>query len=125
MTTLAIIKLIETWALFYGVDPQIAINVAKIESGLNPQAIGITHDLGLFQLNPKSFPKYTKKQLLDPELNVKLGIQYIAYVKKHCKHKEKYDYLSCYNAGIKKASNFKYPRLFPYVKRITLAMESK
>jgi soluble lytic murein transglycosylase-like protein len=111
--------------LIYGIDPEVALNVARIESNLNPNAIGVTNDIGLFQLRPQSFPQYTKKQLLNPELNVKLGIQYIAYVKKHCKHKEKYDYLACYNAGIKKASSFKYPRLFPYVKRFQLAMEMK
>lgn len=123
MTKFMIIKLITIYSLAYNVDPSIAISVCAVESRFNPNAIGITNDLGLFQLNPRSFPQYTKKQLLDPKLNIKLGIKYLAKVKKQCHHKEGINWLVCYNYGFKNAKRVKYPELFPYVKKIKLTMK--
>lgn len=122
-----IVKLIHTYALQYGVDPAIATSVAAVESQFNPNVIGITGDVGVFQLNPKSFPQYTIKQLKDPKLNIELGIKYLAKVKKECKHKNNNDWLVCWNYGPKNAEKVKHPSLFPYVKKVNkqLAMNQK
>ena len=124
---LMIVKLIHTYALQHGVDPAIATSVAAVESQFNPNIIGITGDVGVFQLNPKSFPQYTVKQLKDPKLNIELGIKYLAKVKKECKHKNNNDWLICFNMGPKKAQTVKHPSLFPYVKKVNkqLAMNQK
>lgn len=125
MSKIMIIKLITVAALKYGVSPEIAISVAAVESQFNPNVIGITHDIGVFQLNPKSFPEYTKAQLLDPITNIDLGVKYLAKVKKECNHQEGITWLTCFNAGKRGAKKIKHPTLFPYVKKIVVMMEVK
>lgn len=119
MTKLAILKLITYYSIIYGVNPNVAISVAAVESQFNPGAIGVTNDLGVFQLNPKSFPNYTKLQLLNPNINIMLGVKYLAKVKKECKHKDNNDWLVCWNYGPKNAQKVKHPQLFPYIKKIS------
>lgn len=123
MTKLTIIKLITMYSLAYNIDPSIAISVCAVESGFNTNAIGITNDLGLFQLNPKSFPQYNKKQLLDPKLNIKLGIKYLAKMKKECNYKGDVNWLICYNMGIRGAQKIRQPASNSYIKKIKLNMK--
>lgn len=125
MTKIMIIKLIQIYALAYNVDPRVAISVAAVESGFNSNVIGVTGDVGVFQLNPKSFPNYTIKQLKDPIINIELGIKYLAEVKKRCKHKDDNNWLICYNMGIKKASTIKHPELWKYTKKVKLVMNER
>lgn len=115
---LLIIQLIQSYALQYGVDPQVALTVAKIESNYNPSVIGITGDVGIFQLNPNSFPEFTIGQLQDPETNIRLGVQYLAKVKHQCVHQNGITWLVCYNYGSKNAKHIKHPELFPYVRKV-------
>ena len=123
MMKLMILKLIHTYALQYGMDPSICVSVAAVESQFNPNVIGITGDVGIFQLQRASFPKYTLKELLDPKLNVRLGVEYLAKTKAHCKYKNDLDWLVCYNYGITNtARHVKHPNLFPYVKRVKIIM---
>ncbi len=127
MTKIMIIKMITVAALKYGVSPEVAISVAAVESQFNPNVIGITHDIGIFQLNPKSFPTYTKAQLLDPKTNIELGVKYLAKVKKECKHKNGNEWLVCWNFGPKNAQKVKHPDKFPYIVKINkqLAMNER
>ncbi len=118
MMKLAILHLIQAYCLQYNVDYQVAVSIVAVESGFNVNAIGPTFDLGLFQLNPKSFPRYTKKQLLDPATNIKLGVQYLSEVKKHCKYKKDLNWVLCYNVGVKRAQTIKHPSLHKYVIKI-------
>jgi len=120
-----IVKLITFYSLQYGIDPNISISVAAVESGFDSQIIGITNDYGIFQLNPKSFPQFTKKQLLDPKTNIMLGVKYLAKMKKECKHKDGINWLTCYNMGKKKASKVKHPALWKYVKKVSYVMNEK
>jgi len=113
------------YSLAYNIDPNIAISVAAVESQFNPNAIGITKDLGVFQLNPKSFPNYTKAQLLDAKTNIELGVKYLAKVKKECNHQEGITWVICYNYGGKNAKKVKHPKLFPYVKKVQLAINER
>lgn len=124
MMKLMIIQLIQTYSLQYGVDPQIAISVAAVESQFNSTVIGVTGDIGVYQLNPRSFPEYTVKQLQDPRLNIELGVKYLAKVKRECSHQEGVTWLICWNYGKQNAKKVKHPQLFPYVKKIKLAMET-
>lgn len=118
MTNEVIIKLIYFYSSIYGVDPIVAKNVAIVESSMNIKAIGEKGEIGLFQLMPSSFPEYSKKQLKTPELNIKLGIEHIAYSKKNCKHQKNLDYLACYNLGVNAGSKIKHPHLWKYVKKV-------
>jgi len=120
-----IIKFIQLYSLAYNVDPKIAISVAEIESNFKANAIGITGDIGIFQLNPKSFPKYTIKQLKDPMINIELGVKYLAKMKKECKYKANNEWLICFNYGPRNAKKVKHPSLFPYVKKVKLVMNER
>jgi hypothetical protein len=125
MMKLIIVKMITLYALQNGIDPKIALSVVAVESGFNHNVIGVTGDVGLFQLNPKSFPNYTVMQLKDPTLNIELGIKYLAKMKKECKYKENDEWLVCWNYGPKNAKKVKHPALFPYVKKVKLVMNER
>lgn len=118
MTKIAIIKLITYYSLIYGIQPEISISVVEVESQFRPSVVGITGDVGLFQLQPASFPQYSIKQLKDPKLNIELGIKYLAKMKKECNHKKNNEWLVCYNFGKRNAKKVKHPELFPYVLKI-------
>lgn len=60
---------IRTIAMQNGIDPDLAIKVAKCESGLNPQAVNINKDnsidRGLYQINNHYHPEVTSEQAFD------------------------------------------------------------
>lgn len=68
----------------FGVDPLIAIAVAMKESSLRHSAIGKIGEIGLFQLNPASFPLIDVAVLHDIASNIRLGIQHLAKVHNDC-----------------------------------------
>lgn len=113
-----IIKLITVASIKYGVDPNVAVSVAMAESRLNPSAIGQLNEVGLFQLLPGTFPKYSIRQLKDPRLNITLGVKYLAKAQRSCVHQEGITWLVCYNYGFENAKRVKYPELFPYVRKV-------
>ncbi len=124
MDKITIIKLIYIMSLQYGIDPNTTLAVAKHESNFNYMAISKTNDYGVFQLNKNSFPNYTKKQLLNPRINIELGIKYLIQMKKICKYKKDIQYLTCYNLGVKYTkNNIKHPELFPYVVKVANIMK--
>lgn len=116
MTTALIIQLITTIALVEGVDPKLALTIAKMESSLKVNAIGPKQEVGLFQILP-DYSKYSKKDLLDPVLNTKEGMRILKQSMKNCKHKEDNTFIVCYNAGNYGGSKIRHPKLFPYYKR--------
>lgn len=95
-------------------DVSTVLAVAQVESNFNIKAQSPGGDLGLFQLNPKAFPKYTKKQLLNPETNVRLGIAHLAEMKKSCPFRSESDFVVCFNVGAFGATKIKHPKLWPY-----------
>jgi hypothetical protein len=116
--SLYLVSLISFWSGVYGVNPVVALAVAKVESNFNSKAISHTGDYGIFQLNSKSFPDIKKSDLLNPEINVKLGVQYLAWNKKYCKYKENMLYLTCWNYGIGNAKKLKYPYKWPFYLKV-------
>lgn len=121
---LVLLSLILQYSAIYGVDPLLAVSVAKVESDFNVNCISKTHDYGLFQLNASTFRRYTVKQLLDPELNIKLGIQYLAEVRNESVHQHGYEWVVNYNLGTVKGNKVRYPKLFPYYKKVNEQMEN-
>lgn len=123
MNTAGIILLIGQTALHYGIPPRLAVAVATVESNLNPSAIGGQDEQGLFQLKPSTYPKINKKALLNPKTNIELGVRYLAWVRDNCKHKQDNTFLVCFNYGIKNAEHVRYPKQFPYYKKVMKAMK--
>ena len=71
----SITELITKIATENGVDPKLAIAVAKCESGLKPKARNVnktgTVDRGLYQINNYWHPEVTDEQADDPEFAIK------------------------------------------------------
>lgn len=116
--TMTILSLIGLYSAMYGIDPKVALAVAKVESNLNVNAVGSKGEIGLFQIMPSTYPKVSKQDLFNPEINIKLGIQHLAWNKKYCKYRENNLFLTCYNYGIKNTEKIKYPQLWPYYKKV-------
>lgn len=60
-----------------GIDPNLFVSVAEVESSLNPNAVGDKGtSFGLFQLHRggQAPSQYSDKQLLDPALNARLAL---------------------------------------------------
>lgn len=80
--------LIETLAVKHGVSPDIALAFAKIESGLDPDAVSPTGAIGLFQLTTSAISEVRRRfpteyydpldmDLTDPRWNANTGILFI------------------------------------------------
>lgn len=119
----AILTLIMHYSMIYNVSPVLAIAVAQTESGMDVNAVGPTYDIGLFQLNRHTFRKYTKKQLFDPETNIRLGIEYLAIVKDTSIPREGFEWVINYNLGSAKGNHVKHAKLFPYYIKVKEHMD--
>lgn len=118
MTKEAIVALIVAYSKIFGVDPQVAVSVAKVESRLEVEATGQLGEVGLFQIRPEFYPMLTKAQIRSPETNIMLGVRMLAKCKKTCIHQEGISWLVCYNYGPGNAEKVRHPSLFPYVRQV-------
>ena len=115
----SIAALITFYAKILNFDPSIALAVAKVESSLNPAAVGGQGEIGLFQLKPQFVLGVSKRDLFNPHANAIAGIQRLKEEKEKCSHKAKLNYLVCYNYGRTNAKKVKSPETFPYVIKVT------
>jgi len=57
------------------VDATLALGVARVMSNFDAGAVGPAQRIGIFQLDPKQLERaYNKQELLDPLLNIKVGL---------------------------------------------------
>jgi len=113
MLELIAVTIINT-SLKYGVEPELALAIAYVESAYNPNAIGKSHkEKGIFQLHPKYFPKAK----LDVESNIEMGIKHLAWSIKRCKSKFDKAAFICYNVGVNN-SRIKNPKQFQYYRKV-------
>ncbi len=70
-----------------GIDPSVVLGVIMVESRFRPKAISNKGAMGLMQIMPSTgryiakqegISLVTRKQLYDPEINVRLGIAYLS-----------------------------------------------
>lgn len=122
--------LIITVAAQHGIDPQIALSVAFVESGFKQEAVSPSGDYGIFQLNVKYFPNAPEMTV---DENIRVGIKHLAWTKKHCKLNQerimeigpvpslpdmKYLYVNCYNMGVTGAAKLLKPWDYGYFQRV-------
>lgn len=125
MTNSIIAKLIVAYSQLFGLDPNVALSVAEVESNLNPEVVGSLGEVGVFQIRPEFYTMFSRKQLMSTETNVMLGVKLLAGYKNTCFHKEDVTYLICYNYGPANAKRVKHPHLFPYVKKVKEKMRRR
>lgn len=65
-------------ARWHGVDPSLAIAVARAESGLNPRAVSAAGALGLMQLMPGTVRSLGVSDPFGMEQNADGGVRYLA-----------------------------------------------
>jgi membrane-bound lytic murein transglycosylase MltF len=118
MPNAMVLSLIMQYAGAYHVPPNLAIAIIQYESSFNTDARGEAGEIGLFQLLPSTFPTYTETQLFKPEINIKLGMKYLADMKESCVYRKDYEYSICFNLGPEKAKKVKHPLQFPYYRKI-------
>jgi len=123
MTKALIMSLICSYSQVFGVDPKLALSVARAESNYNPSVIGEQGEIGLFQVMPRNFPQFSIRELKNPYTNTMLGLQMISDAKESCPLRGGINYLICYNYGIKNAKNIKHPEKFPYILKISRFMK--
>ena len=98
---------IDLYSEKYGVDPLLVISIIKTESNFKKTARSVDGALGLMQLMPATakelsqelgFKIFTSTDLVNPELNIQLGIYYISKLSKEFNNNEILT-LAAYNAG--------------------------
>lgn len=109
------ISIIVYYSVLMNFDPAISLAVARQESNFNNQTIGSLGELGVFQIRPEFITNYTKEELQNQEINIKVGIELLKEARKLCKHKENLDWLSCYNYGVVGGNKLKSPQNTKYV----------
>jgi soluble lytic murein transglycosylase-like protein len=72
-------------------DPMFVLAIIEQESHFNPETLGSHGEIGLMQVMPKTafwiakknnIPFSQKKQLLDPIMNIRIGVHYLAWLNK-------------------------------------------
>lgn len=78
---------IEEIALAEGVDPTLAFELVRVESGFDPRAVSPVGALGYTQLMPRTagllVPGITREQLFQRETNLRLGFRFLRGLMTH------------------------------------------
>jgi soluble lytic murein transglycosylase-like protein len=68
-------------AITAGIEPELGFRLVRVESVFNPSAVSPVGAVGLTQLmlgTARAFePKVTREQLLDPDVNLRIGFRYL------------------------------------------------
>lgn len=64
----------------YGIEPRLALAIARTESNLNPNAVSSKNAQGLMQLIPETSARFNVKKPFDPEQNVRGGLAYLRWL---------------------------------------------
>ncbi len=77
------------YAVEYDIPVSLLFSIIYVESSFNPKVINKnsngTYDYGLMSLNSKTFKGYSREQLYNIEINLRLGCEYLLLLKKRYK----------------------------------------
>ncbi len=92
-----IVKLIKKTAVRLGVDPKLAVSIAKIESDFNHNSVSASGAKGVMQLIDKTAKFYGVKDINNLQENIAGGIRFLKHLTK--KYKSLQLVAAAYNAG--------------------------
>lgn len=95
--TLTVREVTEQAGRRHNIEPRLLRAIIQVESGGNPLAVGGVGEVGLMQLNPRSF----KHVSFNISTNVETGAAYLAVLRIKCPYKSGYTYVVCYNKGLR------------------------
>lgn len=110
-------KLIAFYSSIYNIDPVLVQSVIAVESKFKSDVVGSHGEVGLMQLRPE-YSKVGRSELFKPHVNIKQGVEFLATVKKYCKHQSNFEWVVCYNVGITGGSKIKHPKLHEYYRKV-------
>ncbi len=102
----------------HGINPNLALAMAEVESQMNPRAVGALGEVGLFQLRPE----FHWAVSTNVKTNTVLAMRYLAQLKKSCRHYGD-AFFVCFNYG--PVRQLKHPKLFPYYRKVQIAMQRR
>jgi soluble lytic murein transglycosylase-like protein len=112
--------LITFYSLVNGIDPNMAFQVARVESNMNPNAVSRTQDGGLYQLNRNSYKFHNEKWRFMPATNIAIAMDTLKKLRTSCKHTKHNSFVLCYNLGKAGASRIRYPLSQTYYKKMNI-----
>lgn len=98
--------LVEQYAIEYDVDPYLVFAVIHTESRFRENVVSPAGAMGLMQVTEETgefiakrleIDNYSKEMLFTPEMNIRMGVYYLSYLKESFPVKE--TQLAAYNAG--------------------------
>lgn len=108
--------LITYYSLINGIDPSLAFQMARVESGMNPNAISRTGDGGIFQLNNRAHTFHYDKWRFVPVTNMAIALNKLGILKQKLPKK----YILAYNVGETGSRRIKYPEVHAYVRKMNI-----
>lgn len=116
-----IVALIRRHAPRYGVDTQLALAIASVESNFNSRAISPKSAMGVMQLIPATAARFGVINPFDPEQNIRGGLAYLRWLKQYYKN-DVVRIISAYNAGEGAVDYYRgmppFPETVAYVGRV-------
>ncbi|MBW1863750.1 MAG: lytic transglycosylase domain-containing protein [Deltaproteobacteria bacterium] len=123
---------IKTIAIELGLEPGLALSMAKVESGYDPKKVSPKGAIGVLQVMPK-LAKHdfgiTREMLFDPQVNIIIGISWMKSLLKRFDQNLDLS-LAAYNAGASRVvkAGYRVPRIKEtqaYVRKVKEHMENE
>jgi hypothetical protein len=75
-----VVAMIRRLAPLYGVNPQLAVAMAAVESNFDPAALSPKSAMGVMQLIPATAERFGVRNPFDPEQNIRGGLAYLRWL---------------------------------------------
>lgn len=78
-----VVRMIRRLAPLYGVNPQLAVAMAAVESNFDPLAVSPKSAMGVMQLIPATAERFGVRNPFDPEQNIRGGLSYMRWLHRY------------------------------------------